>query len=264
MISVAITYFNRKKHLINTLKSFNKSEVKEFEVIVVDDASDDEHRIEDLLVEFPFLKLIRIEKKDKFYTNPSIPLNIAISNTNGNIIIIQNPECFHYSDIFKYVEKNISKNKYFAFGTTNKDVVNLLDKINWKNDYHSEINKLISINPNEGPPINSWYCHSKFRPQPYNFCSAIMREDLKELNGFDERYAFGVDRDDVEFLTRLKRKKIDIKIIDNIIVIHQSHKSFYYLQNNVIELRSRNFSIYNNITEKESIIRVNPNKQIIK
>ena len=104
MISIVTAYFNRKKLFTKTLESFEKSNCKNFEVIAVDDGSHEEERLEDLMVKFPFLKVIRLEKKDRWYVNPCIPFNIGFKNAIGDKIIIQNPECFHSDDIISYVD----------------------------------------------------------------------------------------------------------------------------------------------------------------
>ena len=89
--SIVTSYYNRKKQFINTLETIKKSdEIDNIEFIVVDDASDEDHRIEDLLGVYSFLKLIRIEKKDKWWTNPSIPITKAIKQSIGDVIILQN------------------------------------------------------------------------------------------------------------------------------------------------------------------------------
>lgn len=62
-ISIVTAYHNRKQLFYNTLKSISKSSVKDIEVIVVDDGSNEEHRLEDLTQEFPYLKIIRLEKR---------------------------------------------------------------------------------------------------------------------------------------------------------------------------------------------------------
>jgi len=259
LISVVMSYYNRKKHLINTLNSIIKSAYSNFEVIVIDDASDKEHRIEDLQEIFNFLKIIRIEKEDKKHVNPCVPINIGLNNSSGDIIIIQNPECLHYNDVFSHVINNIEKNKYLVYTTINKDVVDIVAEFNWgKNN----ITDLLKINKNTNVN-NEWYCHKNYRPAAYNFCAAITREDLVELNGFDERYAFGIERDDVEFLTRIKRKKMDIIIVDDIIVIHQTHPKFYYGNKKLTELRIKNHQLFAQTTAKETTIRVNPDKDII-
>jgi len=264
LISVVMAYYNRKQHLINTLHSMKKSEYKNFEVIVVDDGSDEEHRIEDLQKEFEFLKVHRIEKENKNYTNPSIPTNIALSQTSGDKIIIQNPECFHYGDVFNHVVKNLNKNKYLAYSTLNKDISVQLATIDWSKDYQKQIDKIIKIDVKDNSPENQWYCHKEFRPLALNFCVAITRKDLADLNGFDERYAYGIERDDIEFLDRIKRKKMQITFVKNAIVIHQSHPPFQYSQTDAKELRLKNHQLYAKTTAVENIIRANPNKIIIR
>ena len=71
----------------------------DFEVIAVDDCSDEDQRIDDLANRFSFLKTHRIQKENKWYNNPCIPFNIGFSLSSGDQIIIQNDECLHYSDI---------------------------------------------------------------------------------------------------------------------------------------------------------------------
>ena len=58
---------NRKKLFQSTLESLKQSKCKEdFEVIVVDDGSDESERLEELASSYPFLKIIRIEQKNKW------------------------------------------------------------------------------------------------------------------------------------------------------------------------------------------------------
>ena len=81
MISIVTSYYNRKQIFIRTLNSI-KSQLDIYknplEVIVVDDGSDAEERLEDLVVEFPFLKIVRLEKENKWYKNSCIPFNINV------------------------------------------------------------------------------------------------------------------------------------------------------------------------------------------
>jgi len=117
MISIVTAYYNRKDLFRRTLKSISQSVVKDLEVVVVDDGSSHEHRLESLFEEFPFLKIMRLEAGDKWYTNPCVPFNVGIKAASGDIVILQNPECFHSGDILSYVDKNLTQNDYFAFST---------------------------------------------------------------------------------------------------------------------------------------------------
>jgi glycosyltransferase involved in cell wall biosynthesis len=116
MISIVTAYHNRKKIFVKTLESFEKSNFIDFEGIAVDDCSHDDERLEDLVERFPFLKIIRLEKKDKWYVNPCVPFNIGFKHALGDKIIIQNPECLHSDDILNFVNDNLTDNNYFSFG----------------------------------------------------------------------------------------------------------------------------------------------------
>ena len=87
---------------------------------------------------------------------------------------------------------------------------------------------------------------------------------MKELNGFDERYAHGVERDDVEFLVRIYRKKMNIVFVDSVLVVHQSHPPFYYSTQEFTDLRTHNHQLFAQTTNIENTIKVNPDKIIIK
>ena len=257
-ISIVMTYYNRKQHLINTLWSISKSRYKNFEVIVVDDGSSVSHRIRDLEKEFSFLKVHRINIKEKTYRNPCVPLNVAIGQSTGDIIIIQSAECFHYDDIIRYAAYNTEVGKYLAFSTLNKDCVNLITKYMNK-DNIKRLREELTLEKKD-----RWYCHGTHRPRALNFCTAITRKDLIELNGFDERYSMGIERDDADFLTRVKRKGMEVVFVDDLMAIHQKHDLVYYQQEDSKELKELNHKLYEDTTEVENIIRANLDKIILK
>lgn len=223
MISVVTAYYNRKKLFIRTLESMERQYNKiKFEVIAVDDGSDEIERLEDLQDIYPFLRVIRLEKENKWYINSCIPFNIGFSEVKGDKIIIQNPECYHFNPILEYVENNLIDNQYLSFACYS------LDKQNTNKDYFFNdnifFNKLISENNRKCNYDGElgWYNHSLHRPKAYHFCAAITTKDLYDLGGFDERYAKGVGYDDDEFVWRVKRK-MKINFVDNYIVLHQNH-----------------------------------------
>jgi len=209
-ISLVMAYYNRKKLLENTLKSIQKYKTKDLEIIIVDDASAPEESILDLVTKYD-IKVIEIDRKDKTWINACIPFNIGFSKATGDVIVIQNPECAHMSNILKHVEDNICKNLYlnYACYSIDKDT-----------DYNIKVDDKVAHENG----TNGWYNHSIYKPTGYHFCSAIMREDLYALGGFDERYANGLAYDDNEFLHRIKMKKMKIEHIDSFYVVHQFHE----------------------------------------
>jgi glycosyltransferase involved in cell wall biosynthesis len=251
-ISIVTAYHNRKNLLINTLKSISKSKHNDFEVIVVDDASSEEHRVEDLLKEYSFMKLIRLEPENKWYVNSCIPFNIGFKETSGDIVILQNPECFHTDDIISYTANNLNEDDYFAFGCYSLDE-NKTKIISDNTENYKDFNFNL-----RGAAFNgddAWYNHSIYRNVGYHFTSAIYKKKLDELGGFDERYAKGIEYDDNEFLHRVK-KICNVRIVDEPLVFHQYHGDSSK-RPNFMELSNMNKDLYHNYTLRENIIKVN-------
>lgn len=242
-ISIVMTYFNRRFQLLNTLRTINHYGGID-EIIVVDDASTE--RIDDI----PGIKIVRIEPENKKWHCPCVPFNIGFSLAKGDVIIMQNPECLYTGDIAGYVRKNIKPNKVLSFAAysldyhlyfEDKDIPLLAEKI-MKEPQRTQIEH------------SGWYNHSKFNIVYLNFCNAIMRKDLEELGGFDERYRYGICYDDNELVIRERRKGMDLKIIDSPFVVHQKH-----IRTNYPALRKEhaiNNKMYYQYTAKETFIKV--------
>lgn len=261
MISIVTAYYNRKKLFLRTLNSLKPSYGKiDFEVIAVDDGSDEKERIEDLQIEFPFLKVIRLEKNTKWYSNSCIPFNIGFANVKGDKIIIQNPECYHYDNILEYVSENLCNNQYLSFGCFS------LDKEQTDDDktFFDKENIDCLIESNNKTVVDDgdlgWYNHSKHRPEAFHFCSAIKTIDLYDLGGFDERYALGVGFDDNEFVYRIKSKKMQVVFVDEKIVLHQNHYSVKECSAQIVdksEIYRRNRFLFSNVTTNRRFWKVN-------
>lgn len=242
-ISIVTSYYNRKTQFVATLKSIQQSSVKDFELIVVDDASDDEHRLELLQNDYPFMKIIRIEKANKWWRNPSAPFNIGIRQAKADIIILQNPECKHSTDILAHAIKNISDENYISYCTyaLSPDETNGLAAIDFSKD------------------SSRWYSHSIHRPAYFHFCSAIKKSNMDKINGFDERYAMGFDYDDNELVERIKRLGLNMMITEqsDALVLHQYHGTFVYNQPDAAALCAKNKNLFQNVTLKEKVVRAN-------
>lgn len=265
MISIVTAYYNRKKLFINTLESFSKSSIKDFEVIAVDDGSSDDERIEDLCDRYSFLKVVRLNPSDKWYVNPCIPFNIGFSKVSGDKIIIQNPECLHSDDLLDFVDKNLKDGDYLSFGCYSLNEIQT-NTIPFISDYKKIVNnenylpKSVSFDGDEG-----WYNHSSHRPNGYHFCSAITIEDLRESGGFDERFANGIAFDDDEFIHRIKLK-LNVKFIDDCVSLHQWHygndknstiTNIHNRKSNFWELWEKNRSLFENVTKIENKFKTN-------
>lgn len=262
-ISVVMANYNRRKLLINSLKTiqhYNKD--RDIEVIVVDDNSSKEESVIDVpkLFKIPVI-IIPISKEEKDWMCCCMPFNIGFSFATGDIIIIQNPENLHVGDIVGYALKNIRDGIFLSFALLSLDQADtdiLHKKAVAKNILDGEGIKKI-IGPLPGKKENwtdgdtCWYNHSKHQPSGCHLISAITRNDLEDLEGFDERYGRGFAYDDMEFRERIKRKGMVTKIIDYPFAIHQRHELAKYKENNV-EFR-RNGLLLTEITLKEKTYR---------
>lgn len=259
MISIVAAYHNRKELLITTLKTIRNSSVSDVEFILVDDCSSEEHRVEDLVSEFPFLRVIRLEQKDKWYVNPCVVFNIGFNEAKGDIIILQNPECLHVGDVL-YRASQLEKDEYISFSCYSvdkqkTDTISLLPKIT-----DEDLLSVIEPNPRSvgSDGDNGWYNHSRYRPTSYHFCSVIHKSNLNELGGFDERYADGISYDDNEILIRIKRMGLKINIVNQPFVVHQWHYSSNNYQHlDATRLIHKNRDLLTNITMKETTWKVN-------
>lgn len=214
MVSIVLAFFQRQDQWNRTLESIKKSQVKDYEIIMVDDASD-------IPLVCPEAKIIRIEPKDKWYHNPCIPYNIGFKQAKGDIVIIQNPECLHVGDVLKYAVDNVKENKYISFGCY---AINTTQTDELRDGIFPAIGDYIFSTRHR----NGWYNHPVHRPVGYHFCSAITKKDLYRVGGFDERYANGVAFDDDAFIRSIKRLGMEVEIPTDPFVIHQFHTHFAY------------------------------------
>ena len=231
-ISIVMAYFNRKELLYNTMKSIEHywPQGDHNEIIVVDDASDDGNDIAELKDVFNLdIKIISIKREEKIWINPCIPFNIGFSKAKNDIIIIQNPECIHHGNIIKYTLNNIKENTYLNYACYSIDKRST-ERISYvdsnSQDFMRSVSEIVYPLVDSRVPYNGtngWYNHSVHKPHQLHFCSAIMRKDLYDLGGFDERYANGLGYDDNEFLERIRKKQMMIESIDDSFVIHQYH-----------------------------------------
>jgi glycosyltransferase involved in cell wall biosynthesis len=208
-ISIVLTYYQRLRQLLNTLESFKQYNPDDFNVIIVDDDSPDDI----ILAEYPYdITLLKV--KDKTWINPGPAYNVGFKeaiNNGAENIIIQNAECYHCGDIISAVKKNITEKKYLSFGcyALSKD-----QDINFK---------ALNMRTATCNGDSAWYNHSRYRPEALHFCSALTVGNLKKLNGFDERFAFGIGFDDNYFIHQVKTLGLQVQFIDDPYVFHQYH-----------------------------------------
>jgi glycosyltransferase involved in cell wall biosynthesis len=254
-VSVCLTYFNRKQLLVNTLESFKRSKsLQHAEIIIVDDASEESHRIETIVEQYSddmCLKLFRFESHEKTWTLQIPAHNKSIAMATGDIIIQQGAECYNACDIITDAINRVQPNNYIVYGCyalTEYDTNILTDSIHKHVPFNITHNN--ECNWSTMYTKGGWYQHSVYRPGNLNFCTAIHRNDLLELGGFDERFSNGFGGGDMEFLLRIQRKNMIITPVDDCYVYHQYHLPTVYPKHDP------NHSLYYDTVVRENIIHV--------
>lgn len=254
-VSIVMAYYNRRNLLIKTLESMSATQYRDkLETIIVDDASSNNERIEDLESSFSNLNLriIRIEPSQKWWMNPCIPNNIGLELATGDVIMIQNPECLHTADIITCASYCVP-NEYMVFGcyAIDRDKTTQINKIHGSN-FEAILDIIRPTNDiplDQCPSMNRWYQHSIYSPRGLNFCTAITKQDLEDLGGFDEAYAPGISYDDTEFIRRICRKDMVIDMVDSPIVLHQCHGYTDYSNKRLVDMNTNRYFMTKNETD---------------
>lgn len=215
-IVIVMTSFNRKELTDNSIGSILRYNYPNKHIIVVDDGSDTPYEFE-----HDDVTVFRIEKKDRKWVSPVVAYNkgiaMAINEKNAEIVILQNAEAYHYGDILKKVDEEITDNNYISFAcfSTTDDMLPITDeKIEPYINYSCSATGNVEL---------GWYNHSHYYPRYFDFCSAITVDNIKKLNGFDERFYKHVWYGDDNFVMRVREMGLDMRIIDMPFVAHQWH-----------------------------------------
>lgn len=226
-----MTYYNREPQLLNTLESIKNTEYKDFFIVIVDDGSRDDIN----LPELPYpIEVIKIRKDVLKWTNSDVAFNrgfIRAIDRGADIIIFQNAECFHVGDVISYA-LNVTDNTYISFGCYSQGKEDNLHNMVYNNIGASFDGQ------------SAWYNHPTYRAVGYHFCCAITANNLKKLNGFDERFSEGVCYDDNYLIDRVRLLGLNINITTNPFVIHQWHYSSGSTDGRTAELAEKNRLLY--------------------
>jgi GT2 family glycosyltransferase len=268
MISIVTAYKNRWTQFEYTLKTIQKSKYTDFELVVVDDGSNNDHRLEEKLKNYNFpITLIRLEDKNKFYINPCIPFNIGISYAKGDIILLQNPECFHLGQVLQKTS-TIQNNDYLVFSCYNVDR-NLSERIRSIDDADfKQINDLLVPTVDRSVyhcEETAWFNHPQFRDTRFHFAAAIKKDDIIDLGGFDETYAFGIAYDDNDIVNRIGKKGMNIYYSNVPIVVHQWHGLGNYTEHHPVMsqlLQNLNRDIFEKYTAPNNFCKAENLKNI--
>jgi teichuronic acid biosynthesis glycosyltransferase TuaG len=110
-VSVIITTYNSQKYIEKCIQSVIKQTYRNFEIIIIDDCSDDNTRriIFEKYNSLDYLKFIGLDQNSG---GPSLPRNIGIEASSGEFICFLDADDFWYSS---KLEAQVSSGYYFSF-----------------------------------------------------------------------------------------------------------------------------------------------------
>lgn len=242
-ISIVMTTNNRPQQTFFTLKTIEQSIYKNVQVIIVDDYKQEQFSIEELS-KYNF-QIDYVRFPNKFWINPCVNYNLGFKIAKGTKIIIQNAEVCHIGDVINYVSSNVNENEYHIFDAFACPMMDNI-KLHTLQEVNYETTQLVLTNIGtwdqyfSSNKIGTWYQHSEKRNNQYHFLTALTKNTLEKIGGFDIDYCLGTCWDDVELILRIKNT--DIKIINveseknKILGIHQWHihspHGYGYIHNN--------------------------------
>ena len=238
-ISIVMAYYNRKEQLRTTFGSLLKSAYSNWELIIVDDVSDDDQRAKDIFSQKEKrkynIKIINIDSAQRTWTNPCICYNMGIKKASGDIIVLQNPECMHVGDVLSFVVDNLDKKDWMSFNCYGSPYYKMNKEISKLSapEIYQRIERIpfrIGGNSVMRDDVGGWLNHYEKHFVAYHYCGAIHRKELMSDmgGGFNEKFKNALGTDDDEFIKRLIYNKFNFTIAPHTpttpFVFHQYHE----------------------------------------
>ena len=216
--SIVMVYHNQINQIMCILNDFqNKyNEKYNFEVIIVDNNSNDENKLYNIINNYLFeIKYLYLQE---YSINTGICYNKGFNCITGDVVIIQSPECYHYTNILENIQANDFNKFYYTVPTisalTTNDNEYILSNLNNKDSIMNYLNSKGCIND---PPSSIFLIISK--------------NNLDLLEGFNETY----ENDNLYVFDELlyRAKKILTSIYLDDLSVKLFNKS--YTKNEILE-----------------------------
>lgn len=259
-LSVIIVVFNAFDLTKKCIKSIYDEKLKELEVIIIDNASN-EKGFEEIPQKFPLTKTIRNKKNLGF----SKAINQGLRFTSGEYILILNSDTEILPGTLSYLLEYMKKHKkvgllscriftpsHKLLQSTYKEFPNLLSHLL---EYNYMFYKLLNLFLKEYHPIHFSFKDHLNEMTPKHIMGVFIltrRSTIADVGFFDER--FFLYREETDFCKRLLLKNWKIRYLPNTGgVIHYGGESSkvkitqsspYYLQSTYIFFKKYHSQIY--------------------
>ena len=213
LVSLVITTYNRSDALLAVLSALTRQSDRNFEVIVADDGSRDEHRLAILQSDVAkALKAVHVWHPDVGFTASKVR-NRGVGCARGNYIVFLDGDCVPEND-FVARHRALAEPGCFVNGSRvllspglTKRVVNGQDIVDGRGPgfwlgkrLSGEASKLTGL---VRLPDGAYRVHAKFSWRGIRSCNmAVWRRDFEGVDGFDESFV-GWGHEDADFVLRL-------------------------------------------------------------
>ncbi|MFN3871863.1 MAG: glycosyltransferase [Ignavibacterium sp.] len=256
--SVIISFYNKIDYLKLVLAGFEIQTYKNFEIIIADDGSEEKivNEIESTSSDYPF-RIKHIWQEDKGFRKNKI-LNQAILGSESDYLIFIDGDCVPHSH---FVEGHI---EYKSSGVAltgrrvnlSQRITNLLTPAKVKDRFPEKNFHLLIEDGLFGKSFDvekGLYFESKFLRKLFNRKSrgllgcnfSLHKNDILDINGFDERYEAPSIGEDSDVQFRLELKGIKIKSLNHIAVQ-------YHLYHKLQERPQKNLTLFENVKKDKT------------
>lgn len=118
-VSVVIVARNEYHNLVQTLEPILKQDYLDFEVVVVNDHSEDEthYYLKDLTKIYPHLKAVQLDQSLNFFSGKKFPLSIGIKSAKNDLLLLTDADCIVSSPLWiKTMQQNFVDKTQIVLG----------------------------------------------------------------------------------------------------------------------------------------------------
>lgn len=249
-VSIIIATFNRSLQLSRGLITILKQEILPDEIVIIDDGSVDDTR--KVCESFKVLAAgFGVGLKYKYLNHPehrisSIPRNVGIKQSTGDLIIFTEPEILHVGNTIKQLLDLMKSNPNKVPVATQIWTIQqkIYDKLNQDNferpmtiltHKYAQLTESPNLDNLKAP--NSDWAITGSKNCLTGCLFACEKKWLLDIGGFDESFE-GHGWDDFDLFERFNLYGTPILKTDDIIVIHQWHEKNYPY--NIIDAGQKN------------------------
>lgn len=247
-ISYIIPHSNRIDLFTYNLNTLLCQTSKNFEIIIVDNSTDEnwillKSVIESFRGKGLDIKSFRVDQAKCVFShdislfegkyNPALNQNVGAQKATGEILIFTSPEVINATGNVEYISKIFSDLKSkFVLGWVREQYK---EKILRSDLSESDIKSLI-------PFLEGATCIKEdWKPFGY-FLGSILKKDFIKIGGIEEKFMSGIAYDDTLFAHMLKQNNVPVIFDENIAGIHLYHdRSYQRLDSNPNPFIYKNF-----------------------